>query len=301
MLLNSTSPPIQENNKLCQSSLNPDESCGEIFSYVPLFMIFMSQFVLGIGNTLYLSLGQSYLDDNTSQKRSAMVFAYALAMRMTGPVMGFILTYFTSIVYIDPSLTPIIKPDDPRWLGAWWLGWIVIGIVMLILAILIGMFPENLPRKRKALDECTTDTEKMAKATLDVALNEAKDNPTWQGSVNLLRFHLSNVSGRPLSLLNANDFVSSICLIFRIFGIKIEFNRALIRLLKNKILMFNITQTIFSMIGATAFITFISRIMEVQFNKPGATGSLMNGSMSIFVSNFYFSSNFLSIQCDFWR
>lgn len=29
-------------------------------------------------------------------------------------------------------------------LGAWWLGWILFGVVMLILAGLVGMFPENM-------------------------------------------------------------------------------------------------------------------------------------------------------------
>lgn len=182
MLANTTTAPLKESSKLCQSAHNLDENCGEIFSYLPLFMIFMSQFVLGIGNTLFLALGQSYLDDNTSQKRSPMVFAYTFAMRMTGPIMGFILTYYTSLVYIDPSLTPFIKPTDPRWLGAWWLGWIIIGIVMLVLAVLIGMFPENLPRKSKKIDDCSTDAEKLAKATLTAALNETKEKPTWEGN-----------------------------------------------------------------------------------------------------------------------
>lgn len=183
VLLNTTAVPLKENSKLCHTTANPDDGCVELFSYVPLAMIFMSQFVLGIGNTLYLSLGQSYLDDNTSQKRSAMVFAYALAMRMTGPIMGFVLTYFTSTVYIDPSLTPIIKYTDPRWLGAWWLGWIIIGLMMLVLAALIGMFPENLPRKVDDFDDCADDAEKSAKATLAAALNEPDEIPTWAGTV----------------------------------------------------------------------------------------------------------------------
>lgn len=180
--MNTTAAPLKESNKLCQTSYNASDNCGEIFSYVPLIMIFMSQFVLGIGNTLFLALGQSYLDDNTSQKRSPMVFAYAFAMRMTGPIIGFILTYYMSLVYIDPSLTPFIKPTDPRWMGAWWLGWIIIGIAMLVLAVLIGMFPENLPRKKRTIDDCSTDAEKLASATLAAALDEPKENPTWEGN-----------------------------------------------------------------------------------------------------------------------
>lgn len=80
-------------------------------------LIFLSQFVLGIGNTLYLALGQSYLDDSTQHKRSPMVFAYALVMRMIGPIIGFNISAFALKTYIDPTLTPLIAADDPRWLG----------------------------------------------------------------------------------------------------------------------------------------------------------------------------------------
>lgn len=112
-----TERPLKENSKLCQIGADNDLNCIEIFSYVPLFMIFISQFVLGIGNTLYLSLGQSYLDDSTHQKRSPMVFAYALAMRMIGPLIGFNISNWALKTYIDPSLSPVINSDDPRWIG----------------------------------------------------------------------------------------------------------------------------------------------------------------------------------------
>lgn len=109
--------PLKENSKLCQIAEGSDDGCFEIFSYVPLIMIFLSQFVLGIGNTLYMALGQSYLDDSSSRKRSPMVFAYAFAMRMIGPIIGFNISNIALKTYINPLLTPTIEADDPRWLG----------------------------------------------------------------------------------------------------------------------------------------------------------------------------------------
>lgn len=35
-----------------------------------------------------------------------------------------------------------------RWLGAWWLGWILLGGLMLIFACFIGMFPKHLPKDK---------------------------------------------------------------------------------------------------------------------------------------------------------
>lgn len=39
----------------------------------PRFLVFFSQFVLGIGTTLYFGLGQTYLDDNSDKSNTPML------------------------------------------------------------------------------------------------------------------------------------------------------------------------------------------------------------------------------------
>lgn len=34
-------------------------------------------------------------------------------------------------------------------MGAWWFGWVFLGIAMLAVAVLVGLFPKELPKKRK--------------------------------------------------------------------------------------------------------------------------------------------------------
>lgn len=42
---------------------------------------------------------------------------------------------------------------DPRWIGAWWLGFIVFGISALVVSIPLMCFPKRMPsRKNKAAD-----------------------------------------------------------------------------------------------------------------------------------------------------
>ena len=43
-------------------------------SVVPLVLIFLSQFVSGIGVLLFFSLGGPYLDDNMKKTKSPMMF-----------------------------------------------------------------------------------------------------------------------------------------------------------------------------------------------------------------------------------
>lgn len=104
-------------NRLCLSTAYTEEECDEIISIVPLILIFSSQFVLGIGNTLYYSLGQTYLDDNTKKTNIPLLLGYAFALRTLGPVVGFVLGYACLKIYIDPTKTPLIDSMDPRWLG----------------------------------------------------------------------------------------------------------------------------------------------------------------------------------------
>lgn len=108
------SRPINtKNNKLCVSTSRKSNVCedDEVFSYVPLILIFMSQFVLGIASTLYYSLGQSYLDDYTKQRKTPLMLAYAFSMRLFGPTIGYGLAYLVMNIYIDPRFTPTISRD----------------------------------------------------------------------------------------------------------------------------------------------------------------------------------------------
>jgi len=45
-----------------------------------------------------------------------------MALRLIGPTLGFLLASFCLKLYISPTMTPIITTEDPRWMGAWWLG-----------------------------------------------------------------------------------------------------------------------------------------------------------------------------------
>jgi len=84
-----------------------------------------------------------------------------------GPAIGFLLGYGCLSLYIDPKLHPVITKKDPRWLGAWWLGWIILGVTMGMFAVLIAMFPRDLPTSK--------DVPKL-KVTHNINIIEIKKN-----------------------------------------------------------------------------------------------------------------------------
>lgn len=59
-------------------------------------------------------------------------------MRMCGPAGGYFIAAKLLNLYIEPSLTPTITTEDQRWLGAWWIGWLVLAVPSLITAVCFG-------------------------------------------------------------------------------------------------------------------------------------------------------------------
>lgn len=53
------------------------------------------------------------------------------------------------------------------------------------------------------------------------------------------------------------------------------------RLLRNKLLIFNYIHAIFHILGSTGYITFMARMMEVQFNKSSQSGTILTGPITI--------------------
>lgn len=182
------------------------------------------------------------------------MLAYAMSLRMFGPVVGFLLGYISLNMYIDPTKTPLINNKDPRWLGAWWLGWIILGFTMLLFSWLIAMFPKELPKMR--LQRQSSEIPRALRATSDD--DEAEP------------FKANNNAKSTSDSQPAEDFPK----------LK-DFPTALMRLLKNKLLMYNILSGIFYILGSSGYITFLSKYMEVQFNKNSSDATIITGPVTI--------------------
>lgn len=53
------------------------------------------------------------------------------------------------------------------------------------------------------------------------------------------------------------------------------------RLLRNKVLMCNIMANIFFILGSSGYITFLTKYLEVQYNKTASEGTIVTGPLSI--------------------
>jgi hypothetical protein len=64
-----------------------------------------------------------------------------------GSLFGILGIYFacTCVYLTDVDM----NPQDPRWIGAWWLGFVIFGIVSLFLALPLALFPKQLKMSAK--------------------------------------------------------------------------------------------------------------------------------------------------------
>ena len=56
-------------------------------------------------------------------------------------------------MYVKLTEKPSFVEGDPRWIGAWWLGPPLIGLLVFIFAILVALFPRRLPVKDSQLTD----------------------------------------------------------------------------------------------------------------------------------------------------
>ncbi|CAL1679963.1 unnamed protein product [Lasius platythorax] len=252
-LLNMTTT-VPNDLTICSRTDQPEQCDAETMlsvSLLPRLLVFFSQFILGIGTTLYYGLGQTYLDDNTKKKNTPMLLGFTFALRTVGPAIGFLLGYGCLSLYIDPKLHPVITKKDPRWLGAWWLGWIILGVTMGMFAILIAMFPRNLPT--------------------------SKDTPKQDGEIPL-KLDLTLQQKPPIQMepmkpipLETDEYIPTIR----------EFPKAMKRILTNWLLTCNNISAVFYILGASAYITFLAKYLEVQYSTSAAGGTVIAGPISL--------------------
>lgn len=115
-------------------------------SLFPQVYIFVAQFVTGFFSPFYDNLGTPYIDDNILNSKTPFLMSFVSFIRMLGPTCGSLIASWSLKLYVIPDVTPTITSKDPRWLGAWWMGWVLIGFVLLIFAFALSLFPRELPR-----------------------------------------------------------------------------------------------------------------------------------------------------------
>ncbi|KAM7355164.1 organic anion transporting polypeptide 74D isoform 2-T4 [Cochliomyia hominivorax] len=139
---------IHNSSTECNEDRKLEQVSHSKITVIVLCIFFGSLLSSGIGQTAVSTLGIPYIDDNVASKQSAMYMAITIGVRILGPASGFIVGSVCTRWYVNFT-NPGFDASDPRWIGAWWLGPVVIGSLMLISSIAMFSFPKQLRGKKQ--------------------------------------------------------------------------------------------------------------------------------------------------------
>lgn len=133
----------------CEHNPIRSDNCDKIKEFtsesaVAISLFFVASFLEGIGSSGFYSLGTPYLNDNIKQKDSSLYLSSIYSLRLFGPSVGFILASICLRYYEDPVYDPGFDNNDPRWIGAWWIGFVVLAILLLFFSLPMFLFPNRL-------------------------------------------------------------------------------------------------------------------------------------------------------------
>lgn len=132
-------------------SLDIDAACVKDSQSHMWIYVFLGNTLRGLGETPVTPLGISYIDDFAKAENSAFYIACLQTITLLGPMFGFLLGSMCARLYVDigfintDSIT--ITPKDARWVGAWWLGFLVSSAIMLLAGLPFWFFPRSLPKQ----------------------------------------------------------------------------------------------------------------------------------------------------------
>ncbi|XP_078703455.1 solute carrier organic anion transporter family member 4C1-like [Branchiostoma floridae x Branchiostoma belcheri] len=166
-------------------------------SWLPnfLYVFILGQLLNGVGGIPLYTFGPQYLEQSVSTKSSGIYLGIFYAVSYLGPAVGFLLGGQLLTLYIDLEKPGVIPPvggtSDPRWLGAWWLGFLGLGVTAWLLVLPLSGYPKELPGIAKVRREKTSDVHANTESkTLDsnfgksirdfpVAVRSLARNPTF--------------------------------------------------------------------------------------------------------------------------
>ncbi|XP_035238954.1 solute carrier organic anion transporter family member 4A1 isoform X2 [Anguilla anguilla] len=148
-----TTPPYQvsvlEQAGLCLANATSpcQESSSSLSNYRFVFML--GQFLHGMGATPLYTLGVTYLDENVKSSYAPVYIGIFYTAAIVGPAAGYLLGGMFLNMYTEIHLTTELTPENPLWVGAWWIGFLVGGAAALVTALPILGYPRQLPGSQR--------------------------------------------------------------------------------------------------------------------------------------------------------
>ncbi|XP_005802554.1 solute carrier organic anion transporter family member 3A1-like [Xiphophorus maculatus] len=171
-------------NKTRSENRDSGFNCGNRANTNMMYLLLIgAQVLLGIGATPVQPLGVSYIDDHVHKKDSSLYIGILFSTLVFGPACGFILGSICTKVYVDAVFIDTSKlditPDDPRWIGAWWGGFLLCSALLFLSALFMFGFPQALDEQD--MDARGESEQAMLPTSLSLESQDSKPNGDFRG------------------------------------------------------------------------------------------------------------------------
>lgn len=260
-----------------------DISASKTMTAVAVSCFAISNFFRGFGTSIYFTYGTPYLDDNVSKSKMPSFFAFIFAGRILGAPIGFYLSSLALKYYENPFARPDNLVDtDPRWIGAWWIGFLVAGSMMLLLAIPLSFFPREF--KKNLNNEIEDGDEKVeqrqsAESTqlVERNVNGQQVDSTISSSNNPQQVELVSYNTTSIEKTNKLATFEKKEKPKQDLSLK-ELPGEILAIITNPIIICQMMGNLFRGIGIIGYFVFQTKYLESQFRQSASKASLVSGT-----------------------
>ncbi|XP_058810362.1 solute carrier organic anion transporter family member 5A1 [Phymastichus coffea] len=241
-----SSPPLSPHNNL------RGDNCitGSPSTAGPVMLFVVAQLLLGCGGSPLFTLGTTYIDDHVRPESASLYIGCMYSMAAFGPVLGFLLGAYLLSFHMDSLSSTIISidPGDHRWVGMWWGGFLLCGLLLILVAIPFFSFPKTLHREKekiRIIEKNKLPPTKEKEQSKDSKKSQTSDDSASYGK---------DVKDIP---------------------------RSMWRLVCNPVYVITCLGACMELVIVSGFVVFLPKYLETQFSLGKSQASIFTGSIAI--------------------
>lgn len=242
-----------------------NDSCSSRTEAKHLTMVgimFTAQTLLGIGSVPIQPFGVSYIDDFAHHSNSPLYLGILFAATTMGPAVAYGMGSLMLRLYVDIDRMPEgginLTPKDPRWVGAWWLGFLISAGLVVLAAIPYFFFPKDMPKEKRELH-----FRRKVLASAASMLSKGEELSSHQEPLKK-EAELAQVAPD----LTVVQFIK-------------VFPRVLLRTLRHPIFLLIVLAQVCMSSMVAGMATFLPKFLERQFSVTASFANLLIGSFTV--------------------
>ncbi|KAG8522805.1 Solute carrier organic anion transporter family member 2B1 [Galemys pyrenaicus] len=228
-------------------------------------IMFTAQTLLGVGGVPIQPFGISYIDDFAHSSNSPLYLGILFAVTMMGPGMAYGLGGLMLRLYVDIDRMPAggisLTSKDPRWVGAWWLGFLIAAGAVALAAIPYFFFPREMCKEKHELH--------FRRRVLTAAASSAsksEDSPSQQS---------------PGESPEKQDGLAKMAPDLTVIQFIKVFPSVLLRTLRHPIFLLVVLSQVCMSSMVAGMATFLPKFLERQFSITASYANLLIGCLTI--------------------